>query len=107
MRRAMFLDPQRTLTTCDAENCDDCPAAERVQCHFTAGELARFLAVALPSLILGGVGLYLHRPAWLLVWLGLAVWFFALLEVRVMCTHCPHYAEPSKTLRCWANYGAP
>ena len=103
----MFLDPQRTLTTCDAETCDDCPVRDYVQCHFTSGDLARFLAISLPSLALGGVGLFLHRPVWLLTWLGLALGFFALLEVRVMCTHCPHYAQPSKILRCWANYGAP
>jgi hypothetical protein len=24
-----------------------------------------------------------------------------------MCSHCPHYAEPGKSLQCWANYGSP
>ena len=28
-------------------------------------------------------------------------------EIRVMCSHCPHYAEPGRSLRCWANYGSP
>ena len=27
-------------------------------------------------------------------------------NTRVMCSHCPHYAEPGRTLRCSANYGA-
>ena len=43
----------------------------------------------------------------LLVWLGLIVGFFGFVEIRVMCSHCPHYAEEGNTLRCWANYGSP
>jgi len=30
-----------------------------------------------------------------------------LLEIRVMCSHCPHYAEAGSSLQCWANYGSP
>jgi hypothetical protein len=32
---------------------------------------------------------------------------FGLLEIRVMCSHCPHYAEAGRLLKCWANYGSP
>ena len=35
------------------------------------------------------------------------VGFFGFLEIRVMCSHCPHYAEPGYSLKCWANYGSP
>ena len=28
-----------------------------------------------------------------------------MIEIRVMCSHCPHYAEPGASLKCWANYG--
>jgi hypothetical protein len=33
--------------------------------------------------------------------------FFGFIEIRVMCSHCPHYAEEGKSLKCWANYGSP
>ena len=46
--------------------------------------------------------------AWsLLIWIALVIGYFGFIEIRVMCSHCPHYAEEGRTLRCWANYGAP
>jgi hypothetical protein len=47
--------------------------------------------------------------AWLLIpWIGLLVSYFGFVEIRVMCSHCPHYAEPgTQSLQCWANYGSP
>lgn len=33
--------------------------------------------------------------------------FFGFIEIRVMCSHCPHYAESPTSLKCWANYGSP
>jgi len=33
--------------------------------------------------------------------------YFGLLEIRVMCSHCPHYAKEGSTLKYWANYGSP
>jgi hypothetical protein len=33
--------------------------------------------------------------------------YFGFIEIRVMCSHCPHYAENGSSLKCWANYGAP
>lgn len=40
-------------------------------------------------------------------WLIFFPLYFGGLEIRVMCSHCPHYAEPGKSLKCWANYGSP
>jgi hypothetical protein len=63
---------------------------------------------ALPPFILGGAGIA-RINGWLLVpWIALCLGFFLLVEIRVMCSHCPHYAEPgTRSLQCWANYGAP
>ena len=37
----------------------------------------------------------------------LAISYFSFVEIRAMCSHCPHYTEPgSKKLQCWANYGS-
>jgi hypothetical protein len=37
----------------------------------------------------------------------MVVGYFGFIEIRVMCSHCPHYAEPGSSLKCWANYGSP
>jgi hypothetical protein len=60
-----------------------------------------------PPFIAGGAGIARVSGWGLLAWALIALGFFGFLEIRVMCSHCPHYAEPGSTLRCWANYGAP
>jgi hypothetical protein len=51
--------------------------------------------------MLSGYGWYL------LGWIGLAVFFFGFWEIRILCSHCPFYAEKGTTLHCIANYGCP
>jgi hypothetical protein len=104
----LFLDPQKPLSTCSARDCEGCPLQDHLQCHFGLQELLRFFGFALPPFILGGIGI-VRINAWLLLpWIGLAIAYFGFIEIRVMCSHCPHYAEPgSKSLQCWANYGSP
>lgn len=106
--KGLFLDPLKPLSTCATAACDGCPLQSRLQCHFGGRELLRFFGIALPPFILGGIGIA-QVNAWLLLpWIGVAVAYFGFVEIRVMCSHCPHYAEPgSKSLQCWANYGSP
>ena len=60
----------------------------------------------LASPVVGGAG---HVPGWiwLAIYILMIIGFFGFLEIRVMCSHCPHYAESGSTLSCWANYGSP
>ena len=44
---------------------------------------------------------------WFILWIGIIVLYFGGVEIRVMCSHCPHYAENGLTLSCWANHGMP
>ena len=106
--KRLFLDPDKPLSTCRSTNCDGCSLQNRLQCHFSGRELLRFFGIAFLPFILGGIGIA-QVNAWLLLpWIGLAVAYFSLIEIRVMCSHCPHYAEPgTKSLQCWANYGSP
>jgi hypothetical protein len=53
------------------------------------------------GMILSGYGWYL------LGWVGVAVIFFGFWEIRILCRHCPYYAEQGVTLHCIANYGCP
>ncbi|MHA1930026.1 MAG: hypothetical protein ACTSV2_15750 [Candidatus Thorarchaeota archaeon] len=45
---------------------------------------------------------------WLLGWFAYLIVFFELWENRILCAHCPYYAEnggQGHTLHCYANYG--
>lgn len=94
------------LPTCIAQSCVGCPVSQTLHCHFQATDLVRFLAAALPGFFLAGIGIAQIDIRALVLWIVILGSFFGLIEIRVLCAHCPHYAEPARTLRCWANYGA-
>lgn len=102
-----FRDPLKPIATCVATECTDCPVAAVVHCHFRPRELAHFLLISLPGFIIGGTGVLIIGAWPLAVWIVIILGFFGLLEIRVMCSHCPHYAEEGRTLGCWANHGSP
>lgn len=103
----MFLDPAKPIQTCISESCDGCAVHETLHCHFRPTDLIHFLFMALPTFLLGGAGVYRVSAWWLILWLVMIIGFFGFLEIRVLCSHCPHYAEPGSSLKCWANYGSP
>jgi len=103
----MFLDPKKPIATCVADTCDNCDVQNRIHCHFKLKDLVHFLLISLPPFLLGGVGIYKVAGYLLVPWLLFVVAFFGFIEIRVMCSHCPHYAEKETSLKCWANYGAP
>ena len=39
-------------------------------------------------------------------WIGFWLFFFEVWEIRILCSHCPYYAEEEKTLHCIANYSS-
>ena len=103
-----FLDPYKTIFTCKRESCEDCDVKSDVTCHFSQSHLVKFILTALPAFIIGGVGSFLYKWWAFVIFFASLPLYFGLLEIRVMCSHCPHYAEPeTKTLTCWANYGSP
>ncbi len=103
----MFLDPDRPIATCGSDSCDGCACGRELHCHFGLKDWLHFFLISLPPFLLGGAGIY-HVSGWLLVaWIVILAAFFGFVEIRVMCSHCPHYAEPEKSLKCWANYGSP
>jgi hypothetical protein len=103
-----FLDADSPLHTCKEENCAGCDVGRNISCHFNSSQLIRFIAFGIVIFIAGGIGMFLFSPWVLLAWGVFIFSFFRLIEIRVMCSHCPHYAEPElKSLKCWANYGSP
>ena len=104
----MFLDPQQPLHTCTSNTCDGCTVLSNLNCHYNLRQLLQFLSMAFPPFIIGGYGIYSYKPVLLFIWVGIILFYFGVVEIRVMCSHCPHYAEPNlKSLKCWANYGSP
>ena len=101
----LFLDPCKPIATCIAESCSGCGAGETIRCHFTLKDLVHFYALVLPLFLVGGAGIFHMSSWWLVVWIAGTICYFAFPAVRVLCSHCPHYAEPVKSLKCWANYG--
>jgi len=102
-----FLDPNNPIATCMSKTCDNSTVCQSLHCHFTLKDLIYFLLIVSPSFLIGGAGIY-HMNGWfLLPWLILMFGYFGFVEIRVMCSHCPHYAEEGGSLKCWANYGAP
>ena len=102
-----FRDSHKPIATCISVTCDDCPVRKTLHCHFTFRELLYFLLIASPSFLIGGVGIYHRGGWWLIPWLIIIIGYFGFVEIRVMCSHCPHYAEEGSSLQCWANYGSP
>ncbi len=86
--------------------CRDCQAEGKLMCHFDKKDMLNFFMIIFPfgvtaiaGTIRAGYGLYL----WF--WLAYAIFFFFVWEARVLCRHCPYWAEESKVLHCHANYG--
>ncbi|MHC4597658.1 MAG: hypothetical protein ACYS47_01505 [Planctomycetota bacterium] len=103
----MFFHPSKPIATCTAKDCADCPVANVVHCHFRLRDLTHFLLVWVPGFVVGAAGLLAFGAGPLAVWIALILGFFCVVEIRVLCSHCPHYAEDSPTLSCWANHGVP
>ncbi len=103
-----FLDPNKTLHTCTAESCEGCEISEKLVCHFNIKQLFWFILMAIPVFFCSGFFIYQFSPFLLIPWIIFILSYFGFIEIRVICSHCPHYAEPEiKSLKCWANYGSP
>jgi hypothetical protein len=89
-----------------AQACQDCGLASQLMCRYEQRDLIRFLlmffpfgAIVITGVVLAGYGWYLAG------WAAYALFFFFFWEARVLCRHCPFWAEESSVLHCHANYG--
>ena len=100
-------NPYDICTWRPVSECAGCTLGERLKCRFRVGDLLHFVGMfggfALPAVIGvigGGYGW------WLLGWLAFMLLFFELWEIRILCSHCPYYAETGHSLHCIANYSS-
>jgi hypothetical protein len=102
----------------DISECESCSIEGRLQCHenfhyslwFMVGFLPGFVFSILGIIlgfIFGNLNLNLFITA-LVIWISYFVLFFILWEPRMLCRHCPYYAEgDAKVVHCYANHGLP
>jgi hypothetical protein len=105
---------EQTVCTWDTEaGCDSCGLHWQLGCRFDRREFLFFVLNQIPSLVLACLGLILvglvAKMWWpLIVFVGVCVALWGLgIETRVLCSHCPYWAEDSRTLHCWALSGSP
>jgi hypothetical protein len=102
----LLKNPFHICTWQDEKECKECSIQARLNCRFNWRDLAYFAAIfsapaatAIAGMILGGYGWYL------LAWAGFALFFFFVWEARILCSHCPYWAEEGRVLHCLANHG--
>ncbi len=79
-------------------DCDACDLRGKLHCRWDAAVLARFLVPASAFSVAAafGVGLASYvTGAWgmLAAYLAFFVLFFLVIEIRLLCSHCPYYSR--------------
>lgn len=99
-------NPHDLCTWRDASECSDCQIQGLTKCRHNWGDLLAFALLSFTGFLPAGIGMYAAGYGWwLLGWIGFAVFFFNVLETKILCSHCPYYAREGKTLVCLANHG--
>lgn len=91
--------------------CETCHLKNQLDCHFSLKKLLRFIISFLFIIITGSAALIIYGLmkeiyVFLVLLAVFFVIFFEFWEIRILCSHCPFYAENQKKLRCYANYGS-
>jgi len=100
------------FTSCthrDEVECENCSNKEYLDCRWERKLLLRFFYTMFP-LFGFGIGGVITGAVFTGAWwrLGVVSGYFALfflMETRILCSHCPYYAEEGKILHCLANHG--
>lgn len=101
-------NPYDICTWRPISECKDCSIAGRLKCRYDSGDLHHFIALFLTFVIPAFIGMILGGYGWYILGeVGFMIFFFSLWEIRVICSHCPYYAEKGRVLHCIANYGCP
>lgn len=115
------IDKRNPYNICiwkDVFECEDCSIKGELQCHedkiysiwFGTSWLFSFIPTLL-GIILGYSSGSLNLLFFIIAlggWIVYIAIFFILWEPRILCSHCPYYAEgDTKILHCYANHGFP
>jgi hypothetical protein len=105
-RRSTISDRQLPCSWQNETICNECDISGKIMCRFDRKDMLIFFMIMFPFFVTTIAGTIIAGYGWyLLLWLAYAIFFFFVWEARVLCSHCPNWAEPGKTLHCHANYG--
>ena len=91
----------------ETTECKQCTIKSELICHFRRKYLFSFMGLFLIFAITAFIGVIIAGYGWFLLgWIGFWLFFFEFWEIRILCSHCPFYAEEGRTLHCIANYSS-
>lgn len=110
----MKTDDQPGKTPCTwrpVDECAGCGLDGRLLCRWDRGVLVSLQAPAFSFMALSALTLVfrgLSGGGWwpLIAYAAFCLLFFGFFEIRILCSHCPYYAERSRVLHCLLNHGA-
>jgi hypothetical protein len=86
--------------------CRGCGTDGKLMCRFAWRDMLNFFMIVLPFGVTSVAGIiHTGYGRYLPLWLAYSLLFFFVWEARVLCRHCPYWAEERAALRCHANYG--
>jgi len=105
-----LINPYQICTWDEEADCVTCENKGRLNCKWDASVLTVFLLSVIPFVLVAIFGIVMVgiiTGLWwpLVAYLGFWVFFFVLIEIRVLCSHCPYYARSGRILHCLANHG--
>lgn len=86
--------------------CEECPVRDKLMCEGSLLDTA-LLAAPVALLFFPAVAGMLRagRVKPILFYAAVGAFFLAVWEKRLLCSHCPYYAQEGKRLRCYSHYG--
>jgi len=91
----------------DNEECNKCSIKGKLICHFHRKYLFSFIGLFVVFAITAFIGVIISGYGWFLLgWVSFWLFFFEIWEIRILCSHCPYYAEEGRVLHCIANYSS-
>jgi len=91
----------------DNEECNKFSIKGKLICHFHRKYLFSFIGLFVVFAITAFIGVIISGYGWFLLgWVSFWLFFFEIWEIRILCSHCPYYAEEGRVLHCIANYSS-
>jgi len=104
---------EKKIVSCtwgEPESCFGCINQNKLHCRWKFDDLLIFNVLTLPVMfgaLAGTVAIGLAQHAWwpMIAYILSFPLMLGVAETRVLCSHCPFYAQDGKVLHCLANHG--
>ena len=106
MTEQKSMNPHNICMWKDSSECEGCELKGKLKCRFQKKDLLIFILSFLIFFVPAVIGVIRAGYGWFLIgWFVFFLIFFEFWEIRIICSHCPFYAEEGRILHCIANYG--